>query len=326
MAEQNVFHNPQVNYDVLYRKPFFPREDRMSKVRSTFRQCVRDWSAEGQSERDQCYKPILDELERLYPDKATRGDIKVLVPGSGLGRLVWEVAHRGFWSQGNEFSYFMLLASYVILNCMQTPECLTLYPFIYDTKNLLNAEDQFRTIKIPDVNPTTLPPDSNFSMVAGDFLEVFSDKDNHWDCVTTCFFLDTANNILDYIRAISTMLKVGGHWINFGPLLYHFADIPGELSIELAWDELKPLLPTFGLKLLKEESGQPSIYTGNKSSMMTRMYHCLSFTVVKVGECPIKPWVSPSSPAPTLLPVIPKSEDKADDKADDKVDVDTAPK
>ena len=52
------------------------------------------------------------------------------------------------------------------------------------------------------------------------------------DVVVTCFFLDTARNVLDYIELIHQILKPGGHWINLGPLLYHFADIPGELCIE----------------------------------------------------------------------------------------------
>ena len=50
--------------------------------------------------------------------------------------------------------------------------------------------------------------------------------------MVTSFFLDTAHNVLDYIELIHQILKPGGHWINLGPLLYHFADIPGELSIE----------------------------------------------------------------------------------------------
>ena len=44
------------------------------------------------------------------------------------------------------------------------------------------------------------------------------------DVVVTCFFLDTARNVLDYIELIHQILKPGGHWINLGPLLYHFAD------------------------------------------------------------------------------------------------------
>jgi hypothetical protein len=36
---------------------------------------------------------------------------RVLCPGSGLGRLPFEVAKRGYGCQGNEFSFFMLLGN-----------------------------------------------------------------------------------------------------------------------------------------------------------------------------------------------------------------------
>ena len=48
-----------------------------------------------------------------------RNNSRVLIPGSGLGRLVWESAFLGFDAQGNEFSYFMLLASFLLLNGYQ---------------------------------------------------------------------------------------------------------------------------------------------------------------------------------------------------------------
>ena len=35
-------------------------------MKTTLRQIVRDWSAEGSCERDVCYRPVLDELKRLY--------------------------------------------------------------------------------------------------------------------------------------------------------------------------------------------------------------------------------------------------------------------
>lgn len=47
---------------------------------------------------------------------SNREDIKVLIPGAGLGRLAFEVAKRGFTCQGNEFSFYMLMASNFILN------------------------------------------------------------------------------------------------------------------------------------------------------------------------------------------------------------------
>ena len=45
-----------------------------------------------------------------------RHEIKVLIPGAGLGRLCWECIKLGFSVEGNEVSYHMLLSSDYILN------------------------------------------------------------------------------------------------------------------------------------------------------------------------------------------------------------------
>lgn len=37
-----------------------------------------------------------------------------------------------------------------------------------------------------------------------------------WDAVCTCFFIDTAKNIFDYLERIYAILKIGGVWINMG--------------------------------------------------------------------------------------------------------------
>lgn len=44
----------------------------------------------------------------------------------------------------------------------------------------------------------------------------------------TLFFLDTAHNVIEYIKTIKKILKKGGVWINIGPLLYHYADMMDE--------------------------------------------------------------------------------------------------
>ena len=44
-----------------------PNLSEMDKVSSVLRQVVRDWSAEGEDERRQCYQPIIDELQRRFP-------------------------------------------------------------------------------------------------------------------------------------------------------------------------------------------------------------------------------------------------------------------
>lgn len=43
-----------------------------------------------------------------------------------------------------------------------------------------------------------------------------------WDCVATCFFIDTANNVLEYIETIWKILKPGGVWINLGEFQVFF--------------------------------------------------------------------------------------------------------
>lgn len=65
----------------------------LSSVRQTFKHFVRDWSAEGSSERTIIFEPILDVLDAVPLDK--RRDTKVLLPGCGLGRLAWEISNRG---------------------------------------------------------------------------------------------------------------------------------------------------------------------------------------------------------------------------------------
>ena len=62
----------------------------------------------------------------------------------------------------------------------RTPEVesFTLYPWITQFSNNKLMANQTRPIKFPDVNPSLLPSSANFSMVAGDFLEVYSEEGN----------------------------------------------------------------------------------------------------------------------------------------------------
>jgi carnosine N-methyltransferase len=257
--------------------------EEMEKVYSTLKQFVRDWSAEGAFERDKCYGPLLAELEQLFP--TNRGQIKVLTPGAGLGRLSWEIANRGFCSQGNEFSFYMLLAANFMLNYVKEKEQIALYPFVHQRSNNFNQSDPLRSVAIPDVNPADLPPNSDFTMVAGDFVELYNATPNHWDCIVTCFFLDTARNVFEYIEVIHRALKKGGVWINLGPLLYHYAESFDTFSIELSYDELKKVITDMGFEITKD-SIQSCTYTTNKRSMIALVYKCAMFTAVKKTDNP----------------------------------------
>ncbi|KAF5350512.1 hypothetical protein D9756_008538 [Leucocoprinus leucothites] len=205
---------------------FRPGEGDMDKLRSTLKQLVRDWSLEGKSERDACYEPIkealLDHFKHVQQEERSR--LRVLVPGAGLGRLAFDVAQLGFASQGNEFSHYMLLASYFVLNQTTEVNQHRIYPYIHSFSNVSSKSDILRPIAIPDVSPSSLPPNTPFSLVAGDFEEVYGgesdpEEPQHglWDAVLTCFFIDTAKNIVNYLRIIHKILAPGGVWINLGP-------------------------------------------------------------------------------------------------------------
>ncbi|XP_059451957.1 uncharacterized protein LOC132182667 isoform X2 [Corylus avellana] len=256
----------------------------VDKVRCIIRNIVRDWAAEGKKERDQCYKPILEELDALFPNREKDSPPSCLVPGAGLGRLALEISCLGFICQGNEFSYYMMICSSFILNQTQTAGEWTIYPWIHSNCNSLSDGDQLRPVSIPDIHPASAGITEGFSMCGGDFVEVYSDPSQVgvWDVVVTCFFIDTAHNIIEYIEIISKILKDGGVWINMGPLLYHFADMYGqdEMSVELSLEDLKKVALQYGFQFEKENTIETT-YTTNPRSMMQNRYFAAFWTMRK---------------------------------------------
>jgi len=252
----------------------------LSKVRSTLRQFVRDWADEGEPERAASYAPLIEALQRHLPANTRgcgpRGSIAVLCPGCGLGRLPFDLARLGYAAQGNEFSYHMLLGSHLILNRSAQSKCFRIYPFVLSTTSRRGKDDHLREIKVPNLCPSqVLPPTALLSMAAGEFVEVYKDQQAAWDAVLSCFFLDTAKNIFLYIRTIAMLIRPGGCLINIGPLLYHYADMEHEISIELSWEEVKPNLLTY-FEIL-EEQRRDALYSTNAGSLMAVQYHCVFF-------------------------------------------------
>ena len=257
------------------------------KMRSTLRLFIRDWAIDGIEERNSTYKPILEELKNFFakrPKKDFQEGINVLVPGAGLGRLMYEIAKLGFKSQGNEFSYYMLLCSNFIFNNTTKKDEFVLQPFIHSFSNILNEESPFKKILIPDENlgeELSKTDTGEMSMVAGEFCRVYKDKINFFDAIVTCYFIDTANNIIEYIETIHDIVKLGGLWINFGPLLYHYTENESEVSIELSWEEIKHIITGFGFEFQKIEFVKTT-YSSNKDSMSQRIYNCIFFNAIKV--------------------------------------------
>jgi carnosine N-methyltransferase len=199
----------------------------LEKARSTVRQFYRDWSEEGKAEREACYEPVMKALNK---ERSSRSDsnLRVLVPGAGLARLVFDLCCAGFDTEGNEISYHQLLASSYILNHCPKARAHTLFPWVHSFSNHKTRTNHLTSVQVPDLHPSTtlgaIENTGEMSMSASDFLLLYGNQAHKdtFDAVATVFFLDTAPNIIRYIEAIKNCLRPGGILVNVGPLLWHF--------------------------------------------------------------------------------------------------------
>ncbi|PJF19791.1 hypothetical protein PSACC_00404 [Paramicrosporidium saccamoebae] len=174
----------------------------------------------------------------------------------------------------------MLLTAEMFLTRHLKPNEMHVCPFALPFSNTVRLEDQFRKVHIPDVMIEGSTAD--FSMVAGDFLEVYEDQQEEWNAIVTCYFIDTAKNIVRYIELIHALLRTGGVWVNTGPLLYHFEGHAKEPSIELSVEEIRLLCKRVGLEIEHEQFGE-STYAQNMHSMHQTVYRTWSFRARKVA-------------------------------------------
>ncbi|KAJ5091190.1 hypothetical protein NUU61_006060 [Penicillium alfredii] len=274
----------------------------VNKAHSTIRQFYRDWSSEGEAERAVCYDPVLQDLRNEFQTRRDSGEqVRVLVPGAGLGRLVFEICRAGFAAEGNEISYHQLLASSWVLNHTEGPGQHALHPFALHFSNLHSRTQQLQQVQIPDVHPgfamqqaAESGPGQGFgtmSMSAADFVVLYTQPTNHetFDAVATVFFIDTAPNLIRYIEAIRNCLKPNGLWINVGPLLWHFEDgnphrstegpetegagigEPG--NVEFTEDEVLCLVERMGFRIeARDGDRRPCGYIQDPDSMLGNFY------------------------------------------------------
>ncbi|GAA5916907.1 hypothetical protein JCM8208_005481 [Rhodotorula glutinis] len=294
MADANPFPPPD---DAALDAPA-PTEADHERLRSTLRQCVRDWSADGKPERDATYTPILAALDDAYAGlgPSDKAQLKVLVPGAGLGRLAWEIVRAGYTCQANEFSLHMLIASHFILNHTSHANSYALHPYLHSLSNVRSNADLLAPSYIPDVRPdeiaapapgkgtdATTTTTATFSFAAGEFVELYGADEQRaqWDACVTCFFLDTARNVVRYLEVMHGLLREGGLWVNCGPTLWHFENDPSASSLALTLDDLKSLARRVGFEISNEREIE-TCYTTNPRSTLRHTYRAAFWTARKV--------------------------------------------
>ncbi|ODQ78299.1 hypothetical protein BABINDRAFT_162947 [Babjeviella inositovora NRRL Y-12698] len=277
------------------------------KVRSVLLQFTREWSEECITERECSFGRITEYLIGAFPSVPDRQQVKVLVPGAGLGRLVVDLVKEGFTTQGNEFSYHMLLASNFILNHTYVAHHYSIFPFLHKFSHTAKRNSQLRPVTVPDfrvgdvseLNRTypDIPVGDLMSMTAGSFVDLYgppglalsetysadataasfrTENAASWDVVATCFFLDTAANVIDYVRSIHYCLRAGGTWVNFGPLLWHHEDDEEDTDkgLELSCEDLLELVVSMGFEFIKHENGIETTYGCDSRSLGKWVYEC----------------------------------------------------
>ncbi|KAF8308944.1 N2227-like protein, partial [Clavulina sp. PMI_390] len=216
-------------------------------------------------------------------------------------------AYLGYSCQGNEFSHYMLLSAFYMLNRTSSVNQHTIHPYIHSFSNMQSNDVMLRGFQIPDVLPSSLHDDvaegdepPAFSLVAGDFEEIYGKlkegderepQQGQWDAVLTCFFIDTARNIVNYLEIIHGLLAPGGVWINLGPLLWHFenSSTPSDTSIELSLDEVVTLAEKVGFDVSERRMVDATYVDmiggggkdGKEGSMLSHVYRAAYWTATK---------------------------------------------
>jgi len=241
---------------------------------------VREWSEEGLAERQECYRMLLDALRQYAtPGTAQQDKARVLVLGSKLSRLLFEVQASGFPCEGVEGKPLMYFGSEFVRREFSKREAHVIQPFAANTCNRLNKGDHVRTVPMPevDVGANALPP-----VTFGNFLQVFDSPETRAsrDAAVTAFTLDTSFNVLRFVRTVAHVVRPGGLWTNFGPLFFGTDDDEAHgHGVELSGEELRRAVSYFFD--VKEWKFVSAMHASNGRCLMQIEYTCIFFAVVR---------------------------------------------
>lgn len=247
----DLIYCAKANYGLTYRDfALLDAEKQLPNTSSTnyrvveaLTHFVRDWSDQGALEREPILDFVKSELQRVIP-KEEAADTCVVIPGSGLGRVAHEVA--SFMDFGAvyavEFSGLMHACNqYVYLKKNAT----NFYPYVHSCLNFIKSLSQFRERSLP-----TPEQPSNLTLLLDDFRYfTIPNRDRYKNVVVvSVFFVDTAENFMDYLDVISQLTSPSkrnpvknGYWINVGPLKYGTA-----AQVELTVEEIQVLRKRMG--------------------------------------------------------------------------------
>lgn len=279
----------------------------------------RDWTENGWIVRQDTYGWIVDQLcnyhdyllDDLDSDYLQSSPLSpVLVPGAGLARLAFDIAfvnnrndtdgrqmkRNPFLIEANDNSVVMAAAAYHVLHYVanRRPDdtgFLTVYPFVSDPlTNEVDTQRRWESAQFPEEKITNMLDrlalqqpchKPNLLYVIGDFVSIYAAPSKHgmYGSIATCYFIDTATNIYEYILTIRNLLRVNGVWINLGPVQWH-----RNAQLQPSTDELKDMILLAGFTIVHWEISDKLLAYRHPQDILsgTRVeaYRPLKFVVV----------------------------------------------
>ena len=278
----------------------------------------RDWTENGESIRQDTYDWIVDQLCNYHDYFHDESDTKcvsplspVLIPGAGLARLAFDIAFvnnrndtngrqmkecNPFIVEAVDNSVVMAAAAYHVLHHAANRRTddtalLTVYPFVSDPlMNEVDTQRRWESADFPEEKITKIIErlalqhsyhKPNLSYVIGDFVSLYALPSKHgmYGSIATCYFIDTATNIYEYILTIRNLLRVGGIWINLGPVQWH-----RNAQLQPSTNELKDMILLAGFSIVHWEISDKLLAYRHPQDILsgTRVeaYRPLKFVVV----------------------------------------------
>lgn len=203
----------------------------------------------------------------------------VLVAGAGMGRLAYNIAftYEEIYAQSEisenytkqhyfpfeveavDSSIVMASAAHHILN--DDTEQYKVYPFVNDPfVNEVDTEKRWQPMHFPEKKVIsslkhwkhepqqyeTIINEPFLAYTIGDFVTTYAStaKKGIYGSIATCYFIDTATNIYEYIITIKNLLRHGGLWTNLGPVQWH-----RNAQLQPSVDELRQMIELFGFRI-----------------------------------------------------------------------------
>ena len=227
---------------------------------------MRDWGFEG--EEDNINVEALNFITSLLPSNFKAGDMLVL--GAGASRLPSDLSVflKPNITIATDINPFLVLMSQRILSGEEIE-----YYEVPAVPTSINKAAVKRKLKLKGEAP------ENYKLLLSDAL-TYPFKKHSFDTLFTPWFIDIIHHdFSSFIKNINQSIKMGGYWVNFGPLYFDHREYGFKYTIE----EVKAIAEKNGFEIEKCEEKEMA-YLSSSSNSYKRIDKIYCIVAKKVKE------------------------------------------